>query len=68
MSEETDSSTVRETPREENYYRATLVWPVSTERRDVTEWLYVISLSLDHNAFSKVSLRLTIYFHSIQFH
>ena len=52
MSEETDSSTVQE-----NYYRATLVWPVSTERCDVTEWLYVISLSLDHVAVSKVSPR-----------
>ena len=62
MSEETGSSTVHGTPREENYYRATLVWPVSTERSDVTEWLYVISLSLDHVAVSKVSLRLTIYF------
>ena len=49
MSEETDSSTVQE-----NYYRATLVWPVSTERCDVTEWLYVLSLSLDHVAVSKV--------------
>lgn len=54
MLEETDSSTVHEAPREENYYRATLVWPVSSERCNVTEWLYVISLSLDINALSKV--------------
>ena len=53
VSEETGSSTVHET--QENYYRATLVWPVSTEKCDVTEWLYVISLSLDHVAVSKVN-------------
>ena len=52
MSEETEFSTVHETPREENYYRATLVSPLSSERSDVTAWLYVISLTLDHNALS----------------
>ena len=60
MSEETGSSTVHET-REENYYRATLVSPLSSERSDVTEWLYVISVTLDHDALSDtVSLRLII--------
>ena len=61
MSEETGSSTVHETLREENYYRASLVSPLSSEKSDVTEWLYVISVTLDHDALSDtVSLGLTI--------
>lgn len=30
------------------------MWPVSTKKSGVDVWLYAISLSLDHNAVSKV--------------
>jgi hypothetical protein len=39
-----------------NYYRACLVWPLSTTKPDVNAWLYALSLSLDHNCLSRNSL------------
>ena len=41
---------------ENNYYRASLVWPLSTKKPDVNEWLYAVSLSPDHNSLSMVYL------------
>ena len=60
MSEEAGPSVphpvVDETQNEENRYRASLVWPLKTKISDVTEWLYAILLSLDHNAVLTVSV------------
>ena len=41
----------------ENYYRASLVSPMSTER-SVNAWFYVIALSVDHPTLLSVSLTL----------
>jgi hypothetical protein len=42
--------------RLKNYYRACLVWPLSTAKPDVNTWLYALSMSLDHNCLSRNSL------------